>query len=107
MTLGKRIRKGREVLGLTQQELAGMLGFTSQHLSAIEQDKRTPSLDSLIKISKELGVNIDFLLAGKNQNECVVTGIIPAIKADRKLTNKTKKILISVVEAFYEANPPK
>ena len=107
MTFGKRMRKRRESLGLTQEELAKMLNVTSQHISAIEQDKRAPSLDFLAKLAEELGVSADYLISGKEAKEGLILGIIPAIKADKRLSNKTKKILISVVEAFYEASPPK
>lgn len=107
MDLGKRIRTRRELLGLTQQELATILGVTSQHISAIEKDVRVPSLDFLVKLTETFGVSIDFLVSGKEFPESPVSGIIPAIKADKRLNHKIKKILISVVEAFYEASPPK
>ncbi len=107
MTFGKRMRKRREFLDLTQEELAKMLDVTSQHISAIEQDKRVPSLDFLAKLAEGLGVSFDFLITGKEGKEGEVVGIIPAIKADKRLNAKTKKILISIVEAFYEANFPK
>jgi len=62
VTLGQRIRKRRETLKITQQELAQALGFTAQHISAIEQDKGTPSLSLLPKLAEELGVSTDYLL---------------------------------------------
>lgn len=40
MSFGKRIRKRRLELNLTQQDLAKDLGVSPQHISAIEQDKR-------------------------------------------------------------------
>ena len=95
MTLGKRIRKRREVMKLTQQELAKALGHTSQHISAIEQDKRAPSLASLAKMAEELGVSIDYLVTGK---EGIITDTIPAIKANKKLTLEVKKALVTLVK---------
>jgi transcriptional regulator with XRE-family HTH domain len=99
MTLGERIRKRRQLMKLTQQELGKALGLTSQHISAIEQDKRTPSLASLAKIAEELGVSVDYLLTG--QEEGVITDTIPAIKADKKLKLEVKKALITLVRALY------
>jgi transcriptional regulator with XRE-family HTH domain len=98
MTLGERIRKRRQVMKLTQQELGKALGLTSQHISAIEQDKRTPSLASLIKMAQELGVSVDYLLTGQ---EGVIIDTIPAIKADKKLKLEAKKALITLVRALY------
>ncbi|MBA7670533.1 hypothetical protein ES703_78679 [subsurface metagenome] len=98
MNLGERIRKRRNVLKITQQELAKSLGMTPQHISAIEQGKRTPSLAFLAKAAEELGVSIDYLVAGK---EGVVAGIIPAIKADKVLQPEIKKSLIKIIESLY------
>lgn len=98
MSLGSRIKERRNALGLTQQQLAEALGLTPQHISVIEQDKRVPSLPSLARIAEELGVSIDFLVAGKVG---VITDTIPAIKADKRLSLKTKKALIALVEELY------
>jgi transcriptional regulator with XRE-family HTH domain len=101
MNLGKRIRDRRKALGLTQQQLAEALGLTPQHISAIEQDKRTSSLPSLVRLAEELGVTVDYLLTGK---EGVVTETISAIKADKRLNLKAKKALISLVEELCKAS---
>ena len=97
MTLGERIRKRRQLMKLTQQELGKALGLTSQHISALEQDKRTPSLASLAKIAKELGVSVDYLLTGQAG---IVTDTIPAIKADKKLKLEVKKALMTLLRAL-------
>lgn len=104
MSLGRRIRERRENLAITQRQLAEALGLTPQHISAIEKDKRTASLSSLVRMAEELGVTVDFLAAGK---QGVVEGIIPAIKADNRLNPKTKKALIVLVEELYEATSMK
>ena len=97
MNLGQRIRKRRQALKLTQQQVAKSLGLTSQHLSAVEQDKRAPSLNTLAKLAEELGVSIDYLLTGR---EGIITDTIPAIKADKQLTIEVKKALITLVKAL-------
>jgi transcriptional regulator with XRE-family HTH domain len=101
MSIGKRIRKRRQILEMTQQELAEAIGVTPQHISAIEQDKRDPSLSSLGKLAEELGVTIDYLVTGK---ESVITDTIPAIKGDRKLKLKAKKALTALIQELYEAS---
>ncbi len=85
---------------ITQQELAKAIGVTPQHISAIEQDKRDPSLSSLAKLAEELGVTIDYLVTGK---ESVITDAIPAIKGDKDLKLKAKKALIGLIQELYEA----
>jgi len=97
MSVGKRIRKRRQILEMTQQELAKAVGVTPQHISAIEQDKRAPSLSSLAKLAEELGVTIDYLVTGK---ESVITDAIPAIKGDKKIKRKAKKVLITLIQDY-------
>jgi transcriptional regulator with XRE-family HTH domain len=98
MSFGERLLARRKTLKVTQQELANVLGVTPQHVSLIEQDKVTPSLSLVAGIAKELGVSTDYLICGK---ESVASDTIAAIKADKKLTLKTKKALISLVEESY------
>jgi len=78
--------------------LAEALGFTPQHISAIEQDKRLPAISSLARMAEELGVTIDYLVTGK---EGVITDTIPAIKADKKLALEEKDALVALVKALY------
>ena len=95
MDFGERIRKRRHNLKITQQELAEALGLTAQHISAIEQNKRSPSLNMLAKLAENLGVSTDYLVSGK---EGIITGIVPAIKADKTLNLKVKRALIALIE---------
>ncbi|TET40580.1 MAG: XRE family transcriptional regulator [Dehalococcoidia bacterium] len=99
VTLGKRIRKRRAILGITQRQLAQALVVTPQHISALEQDKRAPSLHFLAKLAEELGVTIDYLVSGK---EGIITDTIPAIKADRRLKLQVKRALIVLIEELRE-----
>lgn len=95
MGLGERVRNQRKQLNMTQQQLAVAVNITPQHISLIEQDKGSPSLDLLPKIAETLGVTTDFLLTGR---EGVITDAIPAIKADHSLTLKAKQSLIALIE---------
>ena len=99
MGLGQRLKQRRESLKVTQRQLAESLEVTPQHISAIEQDKRIPSLSFLTKLAEELGVTIDYLVAGK---EGVITDSIPAIKADKKLSLDSKKALIALIKTLRQ-----
>jgi len=98
MTIGKRIRQRREALNITQEELGKVLGVTAQHISVIEQDKRVPSFAFLIKLADSLGVSIDYLVSGKATQGKIVLDPMVAIKADKKLTAKAKRGLITLLE---------
>ena len=95
MSIGDRIRDRRQVMQVTQHQLASSLGLTPQHISAIEQGRRTPSLLSLAKLAEELGVSTDYLVSGK---EGIITDTIPAIKANKRLNIAVKKALITLIE---------
>ena len=98
--VGQRIRQRRKALKLTQLDLAKAIGLTPQHVSAMEQEKRTPSLPCLVRLAEELGVSVDFLVTGK---EGVITDTIPAIRADKALNLQTKRALITIIEQVRNA----
>jgi transcriptional regulator with XRE-family HTH domain len=93
--LGQRIRRRREALTITQQELADALKISPQYVSAIEKSKKVPSLALVSELAKQLGVSIDYLVSGE---EGVVRDIISVIKADKRLSLKAKKVLIALIE---------
>ena len=100
MSIGQRIRRRRQDLKITQQQLGEAIGVTPQHISVIEQDKRSPSLSSLAKLAEDLGVTVDYLVTGKKG---IITDIIPTIKADKSLNLEVKRALIALVKALRKA----
>lgn len=65
-TIGNRITKYRKGKGMTQEELAGRLGVSSQAVSKWENDASCPDIGLLPQLCKELGISADELLTGKN-----------------------------------------
>lgn len=98
MTLGQRVKECRQALGITQQSLAKASEITLQHISAIEQGKRVPSIPLLVKLSEQLKASLDYLVLGKEVN----TDLIAAIKADDKLDPEAKKSLIKLVTVMRD-----
>ena len=60
--LGEKIRAAREHNGLTQEQLAEICQLSTAHIGHIERGTRTPSLDTVYRISTSLGVSFDYLL---------------------------------------------
>lgn len=56
--LGKTIRTKRRTLGLTQEQLAEMLGVGHQALSRIEQGKMAPKMDRLPCLAESLQCSV-------------------------------------------------
>lgn len=68
-TLGDRIRETRENRRWTQDKLAEETGLSKSFLSEVENSKRTPSAENVLKISNTLGVSLDYLLRGQTGKE--------------------------------------
>ena len=60
---GERISKAREALGLTQTELAELVGVSGAYISQLENGKRTGAWDVLCAIADALGLTMDALRA--------------------------------------------
>lgn len=60
--IGKRIRKCRKQLNLTQQQLAEMSDLSDTNISHIERGATKLSLPSLISIANALNTTTDYLL---------------------------------------------
>ena len=64
-TIGSRICKYRKAKGMTQEDLAEKLGVSSQAVSKWENDASCPDISLLPELAKTLGVTVDTLLTGK------------------------------------------
>lgn len=61
--LGDRIRSLRERQGLTQGQLAAMIGNnTKQYISALEKGSKNATIDVLCRIAKALDVDVRDLI---------------------------------------------
>src|ERR1051325_9327409 len=58
----REVRRRREALGLTQDELAERSGLTPNYIGTIENGKRDPSLSTMMAIAKGLNVKLGELL---------------------------------------------
>ena len=62
MTFGEKLRKIRKAKGLTQTELAEMVGMKQQMLASYEADSQIPAVTKVARLSKALGVTIEELV---------------------------------------------
>lgn len=63
LLVGERIRTHRMRQGRSQAVIAGLCGITEDYLSRIERGLKTPTLDVLVKIARELRVPVAALLS--------------------------------------------
>lgn len=64
MTLGERLKAERIKKGVSQDELAKLLGVEQSYISKLENGIKTPSNGTLIALAKYFGVTTDYLLLG-------------------------------------------
>ena len=63
MSLGTRLRKRREELGLSQRELARLVNTRQATISDLERGTlRNPGIDIVRRLAKVLGVTADYLI---------------------------------------------
>lgn len=75
---GERLKKARNDNHLTQVQLAKRLSIDRVTLTNYESDVRFPPIETLIKISKELHVTMEYLLNLPSGQETVdVSGLAP------------------------------
>jgi transcriptional regulator with XRE-family HTH domain len=56
--LGKALRLRRHAAGFTQEKLAERPDLSTVFISRIERGKESPSVDSLVKLARALGVRV-------------------------------------------------
>ena len=62
MNTGMKIKSIRKEKGMTLQQIADIMGCTPQHISQYENGKRLPKIETLMRLSKALNVDIDDLV---------------------------------------------
>lgn len=58
MTLGEIIKQARITKGLSQKELAALLGTTPQNLAQYENNRRRPKINTLRNIASAMNVTL-------------------------------------------------
>jgi transcriptional regulator with XRE-family HTH domain len=63
--IGRRIIRRRQELGLSQRQLAALLGIAPPNIGRIERGEQNVTLGTLCKIAKELGVTVEALIVAE------------------------------------------
>lgn len=86
--IGDRIKQKRRKLGLTQAELGEKLNITDRAVSKWEQGEGDPNLSIIPDIAKVLGVSLDYLLLGKEEEPAIT---LDDMDAEKRLSLLIKK----------------
>jgi transcriptional regulator with XRE-family HTH domain len=103
MDIGEKIRHIREAKSLSQKEVISAIGMAPAMYSRIESGKTEPSISTLEKIAKALGVDLfeffgsDDKLADVNSYDA---SLMEKVKLIETLTEEEKKTVFTIVDAF-------
>lgn len=71
MNLGNKIKQHRKLLQLTQEQVADRCELTKGYISLLENDKTSPSIETLTHILNVLGTSLSEFFHEENQPEVV------------------------------------
>ena len=93
-TIGKNIRKFREIKKLRQEDLAEKTDLTTNYIGMIERGEKIPSLETFINILNSLGVSAVMVLSDVLDNGYTVK--------DSLLNEKLEKLVPEDRNRIYE-----
>lgn len=85
MKLSDRIQDLRKMKGMSQEELANLMGVSRQAVSKWESEQSIPELDKIILISDIFDVSCDYLLKGienpskQNKNNTIIIVMVATV----------------------------
>lgn len=105
-----RLRELRTNRGLTQKDVANIIGKTFQAYSYYENGKREMDTNTLSTLANFYGVTIDYLLGNSERpnNVTVVdvetTALEKALNLLAKMNEEQRKTAIAILKALAEQN---
>lgn len=95
IAIGDRIRRYRELSRLTQEQLSELCSLSTGYIGHLERGTRSPSLETLAKISQILRVSLDDLVFREAEISNNMIKIL-ALTLEDKDPEKTKVFLKTV-----------
>jgi len=98
ISLGRKIKEGRIIKGLTQAQLAEAVSLHEKHISRIESGKYMPTLENIVKIFKTL--DIEFKMSNLDLKIPVENNIIKTefLKFINNSTNKELEFYLGLLK---------
>lgn len=97
-TIGKNIRKFREIKKLRQEDLAEKTDLTTNYIGMIERGEKIPSLETFINILNSLGVSADMVLSDVLDNGYTVKDSL----LNEKLVPEDRNRIYEVIDTMMK-----
>ena len=109
MELGNNIKKFRKTKGLTQKELANLIGLTASTITKYENNSLEPNMNTLQNIANALDTTVISLLSPPNGHfsfpkklEDAIQNLKNMHESDNQLVNMLSITLISIINGTYQ-----
>ncbi len=96
MTIGERLRKLRTAKGLTIYKLSKETDISQNHISAIELNKRQPTIDTLSRLVVPLGISLAELFNEDTEASYLTKSERDLIENYRELPEEKAQILLNL-----------
>lgn len=97
--IGKRLRRRRRLLGMTQQDLAEMVGVRFQQIQKYECGANRITSSRLYDLSKALNVSVQYFFDGIEGNTLLGLAANDADRLDSDILSQ--KETLELVRAYY------
>lgn len=98
MNLGTRLKKLRTQKGLSQRELAKIIGCSHQVIAVYEKSKNIKSIEVFQKLSNFFNVSMDYLIQGTITKEILTDEETEVLNQYRLATDYYKSIINHILE---------
>ena len=103
MDISKNIKRIREAKKLSQKEVISAIGMGAAQYSRIENGKTDPSVSTLIKIAKAMGVSMAELFTDKDvlkDVNSVDSTLMERVALIDSLTKEEQNTIFTILDAF-------
>lgn len=101
MNFGERLKAARNAKGLTQKQLADMIGVAKTTLTGYEIGNREPDFFKIVKLIDVLGVSSDYLLGVESHESNVSSWHSPLTTAYEKADMPIREAACRVLDIDY------
>jgi len=99
LNVGKRLRRRRRLLGMTQQDLASMVGVRFQQIQKYECGANRVTASRLYDLSRALSVSVQYFFDGLESDSLMGTAANDAERLDADILSQ--KETLELVRAYY------
>jgi len=107
MALGEKIRQLRKEKDWSQAELAKKIDSDGRQISLYENDKTTPSPETIVKLAQIFDATTDYLLMEDTPRKAFVLEdkeLRKYLQSIESLDTEDKKVLFYIIDSFLTKN---